>query len=252
MPLRIVLLVNRFGNPNCYRGDREIGWENDGVKYFVYTWLLRAWELLWCQDQHDHLWLRDESKTTPKTAQRSGCMARTLGLRSSRCAVANWMTLEPPRIRLLAVWTCNFVAAYSSNRIDSGSCPAQTTQNHCSATRTPASLMCTRLVERVQNMRTFSENGKLRKQHRKHLQLPSISGHDCRSIGKLRNSIGHEALIVNLIEYKISPSCVSRSNLFGTVIVWMCECFPLKKYVSGRQIRSSIYHWTQTYCFEKF
>lgn len=62
--------------------------------------------------------------------------------------------------------------------------------------------------------------------------------------GNVRNSIGHDAFIVNLwsfrreifecypvkfnrrmadliylIEYKMSPSCVSRSNLFGTVIV---------------------------------
>lgn len=90
------------------------------------------------------------------------------------------------------------------------------------------------------------------KKYYQYLQLPSISGHDCRSIGKLRNSIGHEALIVNRIEYKISPSCVSRSNLFGTVIVWMCECFPLKKYVSGRQMRSSIYHRAIEHYFEKF
>lgn len=31
------------------------------------------------------------------------------------------------------------------------------------------------------------------------LQLPKINGHDCRSIGKFLNSMGHDALIVNLI-----------------------------------------------------
>ena len=30
------------------------------------------------------------------------------------------------------------------------------------------------------------------------LQLPTTSGHDCQSIGKLLNIIGHLALIVNL------------------------------------------------------
>lgn len=99
--------------------------------------------------------------------------------------------------------------------------------------------MCMRL--KVFETCVFSGgNGECRQQYNQYLQLPSMSGHDCRSIGKFRNSIGHEAFIVKRIEYKISPSCESRSNLFGTVIVWMCECFPLKKYVSGRQIRSSI------------
>ena len=47
----------------------------------------------------------------------------------------------------------------------------------------------------------LSKNDAKKVQKRKqkaHLQLPITRGQDCQSIGKLRNIIGHLALIVNL------------------------------------------------------
>ena len=53
-------------------------------------------------------------------------------------------------------------------------------------------------AQRLADAKSKRENTRVSLSSLRHLQLPITRGQDCQSIGKLRNIIGHLALIVNL------------------------------------------------------
>ena len=61
-----------------------------------------------------------------------------------------------------------------------------------------------------------------KRKQKAHLQLPITRGQDCQSIGKLRNIIGHLALIVNLESKSIitKPVAWALHKVKATAAPW--------------------------------